>query len=517
MREIIRIGAPLLVLALGVGVFLIVGRRQPPIAKAEEEDPRLQVETRGVEEHQGLEITVDGLVVPFREISRAAEVAGRIKTKWPQCNEGTFVVKGMPLVEIDPVDYKLEEMRLARELEQARANLSEVKVEIESTQQLIELSKRDLELRRTQQQRLLDLRRRNAVSQQEVDDGERGVITAKNSLLNLQNQLSTLMARQSRLEEAIEVVKVQQQQAALNLKRTLVEAPVSGVIVRDEVEADSYVQPGTPLFTIEDTSKVEVLCNLRMDELRWVWQQQRDDAPTPGPGGSSEAEGYVLPSSISTTDESGGDASEAAVAIPNQYSLPPTPATVKYELGGQAYTWKGTLTRYDGIGLDERTRMVPCRVVIEKPRDVYLNGEPLSRSGGPRALVRGMYVTVVLNITPRTQLLRIPEDAVQPGNIVWRVNDGKLQPVVISVAQSIEDAVIVEATDDGLAVGDRLVVSQLNGSRSQTSAAHNQVESDSGDEKGQTHDALKFAYTGMPVQEMPLDEDKKDKGDAAKP
>ena len=50
-------------------------------------------------------------------------------------------------------------------------------------------------------------------------------------------------------------------------------APIDGVIVLEEVEEDSYVNKGTLLVAIEDTSAVEVKCSLRMDELYWLWCQ----------------------------------------------------------------------------------------------------------------------------------------------------------------------------------------------------------------------------------------------------
>ena len=36
------------------------------------------------------------------------------------------------------------------------------------------------------------------------------------------------------------------------------------------------------------------------------------------------------------------------------------PVTVNFNLAGNTYTWRGTLSRVDGSGLDERTRTVPC-------------------------------------------------------------------------------------------------------------------------------------------------------------
>ena len=76
-----------------------------------------------------------------------------------------------------------------------------------------------------------------------------------------------LQAKKPRLTSAIKLIDVRLEQAELDLKRTKVTAPIDGMVVVESVEENAYVQKGTPLVTIEDTSAVEVRCHLRMDEL----------------------------------------------------------------------------------------------------------------------------------------------------------------------------------------------------------------------------------------------------------
>lgn len=78
--------------------------------------------------------------------------------------------------------------------------------------------------------------------------------------------------------------------------------------------------------------------------------------------------------------------------------------------------------RFDGVGLDERTRTMPCRVVVDDPLGVTVERE-LSEgerdndaARGPRALVRGMFVTIQLETQPTGGILRVPEAALKPGN-----------------------------------------------------------------------------------------------------
>jgi len=145
---------------------------------------------------------------------------------------------------------------------------------------------------------------------------------------------------------------------------------------------------------------------LRMDQLYWVLDQNRDSRF----GGVSVGDMVDAPQPEAGSGRAG-------------YAIPPTPAVIEYEvsgMGGRTYRWNGTLVRYDGIGLDSRSRTVPVKIVVDQPNRLLQpdGGEALSAS--PSALVRGMYVSVRLLIKPQTPLVAIPSNAIRPGNRVWQ-------------------------------------------------------------------------------------------------
>jgi multidrug efflux pump subunit AcrA (membrane-fusion protein) len=349
-------------------------------------------------------------------------------SKSPVARAGNYVRQGTPLFEIDARDYELEVRRLTKEYEQSGVNLAELDVELENTAALAKLADEELELLRRDVQRLDKLFRENrqgVVTESQLDETRRKELVARNARLTLENQALLLRTRRSRWESAQELVAAQLDKAKLDLERTKVFAPCDGVVVLDAVEADDFVQRGTPLVTLEDTSRVEVRTSLRMEHLHWLWQQT---AATPIQEGEDPAA--------------------------RDYQVPPTPVTVVYDIAGEKFLWKGRLSRYDGIGLDEKTRLVPCRVAIDDPRacsrgagagestDSGNNGDTIHHADGPPALVRGMYVTVWLHAQPQQRLLRLPERAVYPGNLVWLVVDGKLQSTRVTVA-AVNDGVVL--------------------------------------------------------------------------
>ncbi len=446
MQHVVHCTIAILILAAGVGAMYALGKNEG----GKRDDPGSgvpAVKTQPVLPHEGgLDIEIDGIVTPFREIQVATEVGGQIRVKALSCRAGNFVRQGELLVQIEPEDYDLDVLRYEKQKLQADAELEELEVEISNVRALMEFAAAELKLNEKEWDRMLSS---NVYSDSERDQAERSVVVSQNAEQALENQRATLEAKRSRLNAASELAEVQLKKAKLDRSRTEIKAPVDGVIVRDSVEQGAYVQKGSPLFVIEDTSCVEVRCNLQMDDLYWLWHQDTPATVTDGLGGAA-------------------------------YQVPLTPVTVSYEITGHSnvkYTWQGELRRYDGIGVDDRTRTVPCRIVIDDPRDVVAvnseTGKEVPEAIGPLALVRGMYVTVQVHAHPNTTFVKIPDLSLQPGKRTWRVQDGRLErieslPLVKYIEEPGESGELqgywlVPSAESGIAAGDRLVITPMAG------------------------------------------------------
>ena len=425
--DLVRVLAPIAILLAGFVGFFVLGAQTKDPPRVEELTEVVVVETVVVERHRGtIDFEVDGQVVPAREVTLSVEVSGRIVKKDEGARAGRYVKQGTVLFEIDSRDYELESERLRRELGQADVNLQEIDVQISSTEKLLKLAEDDLALQIREVKRVTDLAAKRAVSESDVDRVQRGELTARNAMLQQKNEVSLLKTRRSRLEYAEELAQTQLERAQLNVERCQIKAPFDGVIITDSVEEADYVRAGDPVLTIEDTSKVEIACNLQMDEIYWVWGQL--------------PRGTTLPKDQATQ---------------LRYQLPQTPVEVTYRLAGRDYKWSGVLDRYDGLGLDEATRTVPCRVVVDDPGEVVVRdpatdvkddrGKVVEEGtkpavDGPRALVRGMYVRLVMKVETQDELLSLREGAIQPdkrgvGCAGWRTRRrGRETPCVEGLA-----------------------------------------------------------------------------------
>lgn len=400
---------PLLILGVGIGVVQWLGAVQPEARPADDQTlagrlrrlPAVDVtRVRSLQElGKPLELTVDGVVVPHREVKIATEVSGRIIEKSPLCRAGNFVAKGQLLVRIDPTDYEQEVLRLSQVREQDYEALKEVDQEIANAELSLNIAKEDVKLAQREVDRLRETPA-GFVSEGEIDKAEKALLVSNQNRIAIENQKSLLGARRGRLEASERLATTQLETAKINLERCQILSPADGMIVREDAELNSFIVRGSPIVTLEDISKAEVAVNLRMDQLYWVLDQ---------------ADHGLRPHE---------DEAEALAAIQREgYSLPRTPAIVEYEiagLSGRTYRWNGTLVRYDGIGMDSKSRTMPVKIEVDEPDHVIVEDGSTKLTTSPSALVRGMFVRVKLLIQPKTPLVVIPATAMRPGNRVWQ-------------------------------------------------------------------------------------------------
>ncbi|MEM9367242.1 MAG: HlyD family efflux transporter periplasmic adaptor subunit [Planctomycetota bacterium] len=421
---------PLALLGVGGGIIYALGSVQPAKRPAADTTPvgRMRalppVRTASVaslaELGKPLLLSADGAVTPFREVVIASEVAGQIIAKSPLCETGQVVTAGTILMQVDPTDYELEVRRLQRVQEQEYNSIAEVDQELVNTRRSLEIAAADIELQLREVKRLESLPK-DFASQGEVDRARRTLLQAEQQQVNFQNQIDLLKKRRIRLEAAEQLAATQLRLAEINLERTKITAPIDGVVVMEQAELNGFVARGNPLVTLEDTSKVEVTTNLRVDQLIWILNQDAGVEADPALG--------------SNADNLMG------------YKLPPTKTRIRYAVTGRddmTLQWSGELVGYDGIGFDEQTRTVPVRVVVDNPRDVKLMGRDgqvvesnTLRGLGPSTLVRGMFVQLQFEIRPLVPLMVLPAESLKPGNQVWQfVGD----PTVIERKSPNQDA-----------------------------------------------------------------------------
>ncbi|MEZ6050983.1 MAG: HlyD family efflux transporter periplasmic adaptor subunit [Planctomycetaceae bacterium] len=437
LGESFHVLAPVAMVAIGIGGFMVFGQRPETPPREINHNVVAAVESAGVEQADGsFTIELDGVALSYRQVTHAAQVAGEVVEKVEQCRSGHYVSEGQYLLQIDPTNFQLEVERLQVQIEQADANLKEADIEIENAESLIELAKEDLELQKENLNRVKQLMTRGASTDTQLDAARKQELTARNSLRTLQNQLAAVKQRKITLESSRKLSETQLKRAKVDLDRTKVTAPIAGTLITVSVEEGDYVKAGDPLFRTNDSSTMEVSCQLRVEELYWVWLQAGN---------------------MKLTDNTPSDLD----LFGSQLELPNVPVEVAFDFRGVEYLWDGVLSRYDGTGLDPATRTVPCRVRVDEPTKVRVGGNGVAGRVAPPTLFSGMYVKVRIPVASPVPMLKVPLPAIRPNDEVWVVQDGTLHVMTVDVARFEGNSVLLIAKPAGLQAGDRVITSPL--------------------------------------------------------
>lgn len=413
---------PLAILACAGWAVMLLGAKTKAKRKKPAPQILVPVDIVNAKPHRGpLTISASGVVVPFREVDLPTQISGIAVWKSDSLLPGKFVNKGDELLKIDAADYQIAVARLKQQVTKADADLARIDVEISNASKLIELESEGLKLRKREYERMNQLRRDGAGSNSETDAVRRLYVEAKQSLTVQQNGLRKMTAEKTSLQSTRQLASIDLEKAELDLQRTVIRAPFSGVVISNLVEANSHVQVGNTIARIEDTSRVEVRCSLRKEDLDFL------------------------------PDLTNGSQLDSAAS----YQLPALPVTISYSRGNRNYIWRGKLSRQDGLGMDQRTRTMPVRIQIENPLDCKVDSP--DQSTKPIALVRGMFVQVDLHCKPDRPLVQIPEEAIRPGKKIWIMENEQLRIQPVKIVR-IENGVAYVDSEGGQIVRKDMII-----------------------------------------------------------
>ena len=384
------VAGAILVGATGLAVFMVSQRPEP-----ERVPPPSQVPfaiTAPAQAGEGaIPVFGAGTVRPRAEIDIAAEVSGKVVWIDPAFQSGGRVHEGQVLFRIDDVDYRSE-------VEKARANVALQRVEVLKAREEAQVARKQYEQFKERQ-------------------AESGEASEASPLALWQPQLEAAEAALARDAAVLA-------ETALNLGRTAVKAPFSGVVRTESVDVGQFVAAGRGVARLYASDAVEVVVPL----------SDREAALVPG-----------------LWDLRAGDGNRDVAAH------------VVADYGGKRYRWHGYVDRVEGA-LDEQTRTLDVIVRVPEPYrsgagegDDREGGDADPGAGGPPLLV-GKFVDVELEgITPDAYF-RIRRPALRPGNQVWVVRDEKVTIVPVAVLQRADDEVYVTGT---LEAGDAAIVGGL--------------------------------------------------------
>lgn len=204
-----------------------------------------------------LTATLSGKVVAYQEATVTPQVSGLIERQL--FKEGNFVKQGQPLYQINADNYTSGLAGSQAQLEQSKASINTAKANYANAVASLDSRKAERELAKKKLDRLRQLKGTNAIADQEYDIGVTQLQTAEAAVKNAEAQVGVAQAN---IDAAIAASKGAAQTVnsnQLNIDRTTVKAPISGITGRSSVNIGGLATAGqTQMVKISQLNPIYV-------------------------------------------------------------------------------------------------------------------------------------------------------------------------------------------------------------------------------------------------------------------
>ncbi len=279
-----------------------------------------------------------------------------------------------------------------------RFRKDELLIKIEDSDYLAALAMAVADLK-AKQAKLRQLKEESAAARKEWNDINPG-LSPPALLLKLPEIEAT--------EAALEAARASVHRARLDLQRTEIKAPFSGVVMTENVDVGQYLRAGQSVGQIFSDEKVEIRVHLNEKDV-----------------------GYIRIPGFNTEEKTG------------------SPAVVETTIGDNLQKWTGYVERAEIV--DEKTRTIPVVIAVRAP---YKTLPPLSVGTFVRVRIKGYTID---------RAVLIDKEAIQwteqGSPFVWIVDkEDRLRKRMVNILRSVNGRYIVSR---GLNDGEKVVITPL--------------------------------------------------------
>ena len=359
-----------LVLAVSTALALLLWLTGPRLAPRPPETaaPTVRTVTAAPAMVQ-MAVHAQGTVMPRTQADLVPEVSGTVR--WVSSNlvPGGYFESGDPLLRIDERDYRDAVERAGAAVSRAEADEEHARFEIN---------------------RLRELEARGLASPAEVEAGVRAARVAEAHLAD---------------------ARVALKQAERDLSRTELQAPFTGLVESEQVDAGQFVSRGTAIARLYAADYVEVRLPIADRQLAYL------DLP---PLQRGELEESTAP----------------AVVLSAHFA-------------GRDYEWRGRLARTEAV-IDSSSRLVYAVARVDA------RGPVSGNAATPPPV--GLFVQAEIQGRSANDIVVLPRSAIRGPNQVLVVEEGRLRFRAVGIRRIYGDHVYV---DSGLSDGEAVCVSPL--------------------------------------------------------
>lgn len=245
LRMILLVAIPLVVTAIGGGIYLGSGRY----------------------------ISTDNAYVGAQKVLITPDISGKVARV--TVREGQHVKAGDKLFEIDPQPFQIALEQAKAKLASARADYTNLTTNVKTLDRLVQLAKESVDLKQRDVDRKAQLAKTSAGSQADLDTSRSALVTAElQAQLAVQQRDSTLnqlLGDQNLPLEQFPAYRQAQaavEQAQRDLDHTVLRAPIDGTATQvDNIQLGRFVTAGTPVFSVVDDAAPWVDANPKETDI----------------------------------------------------------------------------------------------------------------------------------------------------------------------------------------------------------------------------------------------------------
>lgn len=219
----------------------------------------------------GRYVSTDNAYVKADVVNVSSEITGNILDV--AVVENQRVKAGQVLLRVDAQAYEVGVHDAQAELEQAYIRIKSLKAAYVQKGAALAAAQDDLAYARKQQHRMVDLQKKGVASNQQLDQAQRDLDVALNTVSRLESDRSETLAQLGgqvnvdiQRHPEVQAAQAALEKARLDLARCTVRSPVDGVASKVP-HIGQYAMPGLPVVSVVADSHIWIEANFKEDQL----------------------------------------------------------------------------------------------------------------------------------------------------------------------------------------------------------------------------------------------------------
>lgn len=227
----------------------------------------------------GRYVSTDNAYVKADKIAVSAEISGRVADV--HVRENDVVKAGDLLFRLDTEPFRIAHQQAEARLKEAIHEIDALHARLSQQRASLRLAQGDADYYRRQFQRQENLNNKGFTSETTLDTASKNLRSARDRIAVLEHELAGVLARlggdpdmPGRDHPSVLAARAALDEAALDLRRAEVRAPVDGIVTNFDLQRGEHIEEGDVVFSLVGTGEIWVAANFKETDLTHVREGQ---------------------------------------------------------------------------------------------------------------------------------------------------------------------------------------------------------------------------------------------------